>query len=268
MLNYPQIDPVACSIGFLEVHWYGICYFAGFLGAYALCVRRRNLPIVKWDKMTIADLLIYVALGVIFGGSIGYWVLYQPTVLFESPWQLLAFWEPGRAFHGGLIGVLLAVVLFVRRTHYRFLEATDFIAPAVPIGLGLGRIGNFLNGELWGRATTAPWGMIFPNGGMVIRHPSQLYECLLEGVVLCLGLVFYARKPRPVGSISGWFLVGYAVFRIIAEFFREPDWHKGFVAFDWLTMGQCLSAPMLLIGAGLIYSAQRRSLVPCANISI
>jgi phosphatidylglycerol---prolipoprotein diacylglyceryl transferase len=268
MLHFPQIDPVVFSVGFLEVRWYGICYFLGFLGAYALCIRRRDIPRLAFEKITVADLLIYVALGVIFGGSLGYWLLYRPTVLWESPWQLLAFWEPGRSFHGGLIGVLIAVALFCRKTHYRFLEVTDFIAPAVPIGLGFGRLGNFINGELWGRTTTVPWGMIFPQGGAIARHPSQLYECFLEGLVLSLALIFYAGKRRPVGSVSGWFLVGYAVFRTLAEFFREPDWHQGFIAFDWLTMGQCLSVPMLLLGVVLIQRAQYGSRAPCASISI
>ena len=153
MLNFPEVDPIACSLGFIEVRWYGICYFLGFLGAYALCIWRRNIPELHWEKILVADLLIYVALGVIFGGSIGYWLLYQPQVLLETPWQLLAFWEPGRAFHGGLIGVMIAVALFCRKAHFRFLEVTDFIAPAVPIGLGMGRLGNFINGELWGRTT-------------------------------------------------------------------------------------------------------------------
>jgi phosphatidylglycerol:prolipoprotein diacylglycerol transferase len=269
MLTFPQFDPVACSLGFFEIRWYGLCYFIGFLGAYALSIWRRDAPALYWEKIAIADLLIYVALGVIFGGSIGYWVIYQPTILIEAPWQLLTFWEPGRAFHGGLIGVLLAVALFCRKTHYRFFEVTDFIAPAVPIGLGMGRLGNFINGELWGRATDLPWGMVFPQGGIVPRHPSQLYEFLLEGVVLCVALVIYGRKPRPVGAISGWFLIGYAVFRMAIEFVREPDWHQGFIAFDWLTMGQLLSLPMLAFGLFLIFWAPRQARsVACARISI
>jgi phosphatidylglycerol:prolipoprotein diacylglycerol transferase len=192
--------------------------------------------------------LFYVAIGIIFGGRIGYILFYYPTEIFRQPLTILAFWEPGRSFHGGMLGVFIALLFYVKFNQKKFIELTDFIAPAVPIGLGFGRLGNFINGELYGRITAMPWGMVFPHVGPQPRHPSQLYELFLEGVVLCILLVWYARKPRPLGAVSGMFLLGYGVIRCMVEFVRAPDDGHGFVAFNWLTMGQLLSIPMILLG--------------------
>lgn len=253
MLTYPQIDAVAFSLGPLAVRWYGIMYLLGFLLAFWYCLAHRDRANPPWSKELIADLVFYAALGVIFGGSLGYWLLYEPDKLWSDPLILFKFWLPGRSFHGGLIGVVIALWIFAHIHHRRFLEITDFIAPAVPLGLGLGRIGNFLNAELWGRITTVPWGMMFPNAGPLPRHPSQLYEFLLEGVLLFLILFLYTRKPRPIGTVSGLFALCYGIFRFVVEFFREPD--QGFLVWDGLSMGQILSLPMILIGIVLLWCA-------------
>jgi phosphatidylglycerol---prolipoprotein diacylglyceryl transferase len=258
MFNYPDISPIAFSIGTFEVRWYGIMYLLGFLGAYAYCVYHREWPKQPWSKELIADLLFYVAIGVIFGGTLGYWLFYEIEHLMSHPLVILKFWQPGRSFHGGLIGVIVAVLVFCYMHRRRFLDVMDFIAPSVPIGLGLGRLGNFLNAELWGRVTTMPWGMVFPHAGSEARHPSQLYEFFLEGVVLFLILHLYTRKQRPMGAVSGLFALCYGVFRFFVEFFREPTGDQGFLAFGWLTMGQALSLPLIVIGIALIWFAYRK----------
>lgn len=246
MLTYPNINPVALTIGPISVRWYGLSYLLGFIGCYWLSVVRGRTR--GWSAQQLGDVLFYVALGIIFGGRIGYILIYDPIAVVSNPLTMLAFWEPGRSFHGGLLGVLVALLIYVKFNVKKFIELTDFIAPCVPIGLGFGRLGNFLNAELYGRITTMPWGMVFPNAGPFPRHPSQIYELLLEGVVLCLLLVWYARKPRPLGAVSGLFLLGYGVIRFIVEFYRSPDIEHGFVLFNWLTMGQLLSIPMVVIG--------------------
>lgn len=250
MLIYPNIDPVAIQIGTFAVRWYGIMYLLGFLGAFGYCLQHRHYSNPPWTRESIADLLFYAAMGVIFGGSMGYWLVYEPARLMADPFLLVKFWHPGRSFHGGLVGVILATVLFCRLHHRRFLEVMDFIAPAVPIGLGLGRLGNFFNAELWGRVTDVPWGMVFPDAGPLQRHPSQLYEFFLEGVVLFLILHFYTRKHRPEGSVSGVFALCYGLFRFLIEFYREPTGEGLF--WGWLTTGQALSLPMILVGLVLI----------------
>jgi phosphatidylglycerol:prolipoprotein diacylglycerol transferase len=246
MLLYPNINPIAFSLGPMAVHWYGITYLLGFIGCFWLSVIRGRTR--GWTSQQLTDVLFYVAIGIIFGGRIGYILFYYPAEVLKQPLTLLAFWEPGRSFHGGMLGVFIALLFYVKFNFKKFIELTDFIAPAVPIGLGFGRLGNFINGELYGRITTVPWGMIFPHAGPQARHPSQLYELFLEGFVLCILLVWYARKPRPLGAVSGMFLLGYGVIRCMVEFVRAPDDGHGFVAFDWLTMGQLLSIPMIILG--------------------
>lgn len=252
MLTYPQIDPIALQIGNLSIYWYGISYLVGFLGAYAIACYRGKQQTIPWNHEQVADLLFYVALGIIFGGRIGFVLFYQPETICSQPWTLLQFWVVGRSFHGGLLGVICAVLLYSKLQKRSFWEITDFIAPVVPIGLGCGRLGNFANGELWGRITDLPWGMVFPYAGTQARHPSQLYEFALEGIVLFIILFCYGKQPRKIGAISGMFLLCYGILRFLVEFVREPDISHGFIAFNWLTMGQLLSMPMILIGIFLM----------------
>lgn len=249
MLNFPDIDPVAFALGPLEIYWYGISYLLGFLGAYWLTVYRCSTVVGStWNKAQVLDLLFYVALGVIFGGRLGYVLIYEPMQIFADPIAAFAFWARGRSFHGGLLGVLVAVGIYSLVQKRKFFAVTDFIAPAVPIGIAFGRLGNFINGELWGRVTNVPWGMIFPGAGDLPRHPSQLYEFMLEGVVLFIIMYLYASKPRQLGAVSGMFLLAYGILRFIGEIFREPDIGQGFIWANWLTMGQVLSVPMILFG--------------------
>ncbi len=248
MLNFPNIDPIAFSLGPLKTHWYGLMYLLGFAGAWLLAILRARRYQLDWTKEQISDLIFYCALGVIIGGRLGYMIFYNTYQLFHRPWILLKLWEGGMSFHGGLLGVIGAMSLFARKYHKSFLHVADFIAPLVPLGLAAGRIGNFINGELWGRATSVPWAMVFPAADNQTRHPSQLYEFGLEGIVLFILLWWYASKPRPDGCVAAMFLVGYALSRFVVEWFREPDVQLGFIAFDWLTMGQLLSIPMLIIG--------------------
>lgn len=258
MLHYPDIDPIALELGFMSIRWYGLMYLFGFLLAFGYCIWHRHYTVPPFTTESIADLLFYAAVGVILGGSMGYWLFYEPTRILSDPFILFKFWLPGRSFHGGLIGVIVAVLLYCHFHQRRFFEVMDFLAPAVPIGLGLGRLGNFLNGELWGRVTDVSWGMVFPHAGSNPRHPSQLYEFFLEGIVLFLILHFYARKPRPDGAVSGLFAIGYGVFRSFVEFFREPEPIQGFVAWGTLTKGQALSIPMILIGIFLMLTAYKK----------
>jgi len=246
MLSYPSISPVAIKLGPLAVHWYGLTYLFGFMGCYWLCVVRGRGT--QWTTQKLADVLFYIAVGIIFGGRVGYILFYEPARILVDPLSLIAFWEPGRSFHGGMLGVFLALLVYTKFKWHNFVSLMDFIAPAVPIGLGCGRIGNFINAELYGRVTSLPWGMVFPGAGNQPRHPSQLYEFFLEGVVMCVLLVWYARKPRPLGRVSGMFLLSYGIIRCSVEVVREPDVSHGFVAFNWLTMGQMLSVPMIVFG--------------------
>ncbi|HHF7367499.1 TPA: prolipoprotein diacylglyceryl transferase [Legionella bozemanae] len=248
MLTFPYINPVAFSIGPLQVHWYGLMYLIGFVSGWLLGHWRAKHYRLDWTSEQISDLIFYAALGVIIGGRVGYMLFYNFPELLHDPLSLFKIWQGGMSFHGGLLGVALALWLFSLKSKKSFLEIGDFIAPLVPIGLGAGRIGNFINGELWGRVTDMPWGMVYGHVDNQPRHPSELYEFGLEGIGLFLLVWIYARKPRPVGRISAVFLMGYAVCRIIAEFFRQPDPQLGYIAFGWLTMGQILSIPMLLLG--------------------
>ncbi len=248
MLHFPSINPVAFSLGPIQVHWYGLMYLLGFVSAWLLGHWRMKHYQLNWTSEQISDLIFYGALGVIIGGRVGYMLFYNFSELAQTPFTLFKIWEGGMSFHGGLLGVLVAIWIFCHKTGKTFWEVSDFIAPLVPIGLGAGRIGNFINGELWGRVTDMRWGMIYSHVDNQPRHPSELYEFGLEGVALFLLVWLYASKPRPTGRVSAVFLMGYAVCRLIAECFREPDQQLGYIAFNWLTMGQILSIPMLLIG--------------------
>lgn len=251
MLAYPFIDPVAFSLGPLRVHWYGLMYLLGFILAWILGCWRVRLYRLDWTTEQVSDLIFYAALGVIIGGRLGYMLFYNTHQFIVAPWGIFKLWEGGMSFHGGLVGVAVSLWLFARKVGKPFLEVTDFIAPLVPLGLAAGRAGNFINGELWGRVATVPWAMVFPGSDGQPRHPSQLYELGLEGIVLFIVVWWYASRKRPVGCVSGIFLIGYALSRIFVEFFRQPDVQLGFIAFNWLTMGQLLSLPMLIIGLWL-----------------
>ena len=260
MLEFPQIDPVAMALGPLKIHWYGLCYVVGILLAWHLLNIRSQSRFFDWSREEVSDLVFYATLGVLLGGRIGSVLFYNLSDFLTDPLSIIRIWEGGMSFHGGLLGVILAMYLFCRARGKAFFSATDFIAPVVPIGLGLGRIGNFINGELWGRISDVPWAMVFPRAlpEGVARHPSQLYQFLLEGLLLFLILWFYSSKPRPRMRVSGMFLLLYGAFRFIVEFVRQPDLHIGFVAMNWLTMGQLLSLPMIIIGAWFIYHSTKR----------
>lgn len=262
MLVFPEFNPVAVSVGPLQVRWYGLMYLAGFIAFYLLGTRRAQLAWQKVQAAQVGDLLFYGVVGVIIGGRVGYVLFYHFAAFAADPLMLFRVWEGGMSFHGGLLGAVGAMLFFARKNGLRFLEVADFTAPLVPVGLGAGRVGNFINGELWGRATDLPWGMVFPMAGDVARHPSQLYELLLEGVVLFAVLWVYSAKPRGVGAVSGLFALLYGVMRFTAEFFREPDAHIGFIAWGWLTMGQLLSLPLIAVGAALMAMGGRAAASP------
>jgi len=263
MLHYPQIDPVAVSIGPFEVfshsigplkvHWYGLAYLTGLLMAWWLARRRVDRDWSPLRREQLDDLIFYGALGVVLGGRIGYTLFYGGRHLLEDPAWLLRVWEGGMSFHGGFLGVLLAMYLFSRRHAIPFWRLMDFVAPLVPVGLGLGRLGNFIGQELWGRPTDVPWAMVFPKDPLhLARHPSQLYQFALEGVVLFCVLYWFSSRPRPTCAVSGLFSLLYGCMRFFVEFFREPDAQIGFDAFGWMTRGQILCVPMILIGIALL----------------
>lgn len=260
-----DIDPVLLDVGPLKVHWYGVMYLVGFFAAWWLgCVRARK-PGSGWTEEQVSDLIFWGAMGVVLGGRFGYVLFYNFDQFLADPLWLFAVWEGGMSFHGGLLGVIFVLWLWGRKHSKSLLEMGDFVAPLIPIGLGAGRVGNFIGGELWGRATDLPWGVVFPRtSDGIARHPSQLYEFVLEGVLLFIILWWYSSRPRPRMAVSGLFLMFYGLFRSLVELVREPDSHLGFLAFDWLTMGQLLSLPMILIGAGMIGVAYSRS-VESAN---
>ena len=273
MLVHPQFDSVAVQIGPIAIHWYGLTYlvaFGLFLWLASLRVGRSPFAECGWTRRDVEDLLFYGVLGVVIGGRLGYVLFYKPGYYAANPLEAFAVWKGGMSFHGGMLGVFAAVALFSRARGRSFLEATDLIAPCVPIGLASGRIGNFINGELWGRAAdpSLPWAMVFPQSGTAIpRHPSQIYQFLLEGLLLFVLLWLYARRPaayvgvrgQPVwGKVSGAFLIGYGALRFIAEYFREPDNFLGLLALN-LSMGQWLSAPMFVAGVVMWMWAARRA---------
>jgi phosphatidylglycerol:prolipoprotein diacylglycerol transferase len=264
MLSYPQFDPVAISLGPLKIHWYGLMYLFGFLGFVWLGKLRAKKEHITIKPEQVGDMLFYGVLGVVLGGRIGYILFYNFPEFIQDPLMLFRIWQGGMSFHGGFLGVLIAIWVYQKKQDLGFWRTADFVAPMIPIGLFTGRIGNFINGELWGRVTELPWGMVFPYAGPLPRHPSQLYEALLEGVVLFLILWSFSSRPRPLAAVSGLFLLGYGLFRFGVEFVRQPDEHLGFIAFGWLTMGHLLSFPMLLAGLILLgwaygHKAQQQS---------
>ncbi len=259
MLQYPNIDPVAISLGPLTIHWYGVTYLIAFLVGWWLAKHRAKQPNSGWKPDEIGDIVFYIVLGVIVGGKLGSALFYQWDSFIESPLSILNLAKGGMSFHGGFLGVLVAFFWYARNTGRTFFEVADFIAPAFPIGLGAGRIGNFINGELWGRVTDVPWGMVFPHVGPEARHPNQLYQFFFEGIVLFAIVWWFSRKPRPRMAVSGLFVLLYGVYRFMIEFVREPDEWLGFVALDWMTMGQMLSLPMILIGLTLLILAYSRN---------
>lgn len=248
MLTYPQIDPIAFHIGPVAVHWYGLMYLLAFASCWSLLEWRLRTSPRGFTSQQLSDIVFYVALGVILGGRIGYVLFYEFPLFMAHPLFILEIWKGGMSFHGGLIGVLVAMGIYTYQIKKPFFAVSDFVAPVVPLGLGLGRLGNFINGELWGRVTDVPWALVFPGAGELPRHPSQLYEFFLEGVCLFLILWIYSRKPRACGAVSGLFLMLYAIARFSVEFFREPDQQIGFIAWGWLTKGQLLCLPMLVAG--------------------
>lgn len=274
MLTYPSINPEAISFGPLIVHWYGIMYLVGFVGGWWLARLRAARADLGWSRQQVDDLLFYVVLGVILGGRIGYTLFYGMANLLEDPLSLFRIWEGGMSFHGGLLGVLIAMWLYARRLSRPFFQLTDFLAPLIPVGLGAGRLGNFINGELWGAPGNVPWAMRvsceqfislcrdklqlpFATEFTPPLHPTQLYESLLEGLVLFILLWLFSSRPRPLMAVSGLFLVAYGLFRFGIEFLRMPDAHIGYLAFGWLTMGQLLTLPMLAGGSILLVLAYR-----------
>ena len=265
MLHYPQINPVAIKLGHLKIHWYGIMYLAGISAGWLLAIYRCKQTWRRWTREQVADMVFYTSLGLLIGGRVGYMLFYAFHDLITHPVDVLKTWQGGMSFHGGIIGGMLALWIFSRRHKKSYLNTLDFVTPLIPIGLACGRLGNFINGELWGRVSHVPWAMIFPGAGPLPRHPSQLYELLLEGVFLFIILWFYSRKPRPLGAVAGVFGVGYGVFRFLIEFVRQPDPQLGFIAFGWMTRGQELCIPMILAGIWLImngYCRHKKNLTP------
>ncbi|MBY0577673.1 MAG: prolipoprotein diacylglyceryl transferase [Burkholderiales bacterium] len=264
MLIHPDFDPVAVHLGPVSIRWYGLMYLLGFVLFLVLGrLRSKMRPDLAWTYREIDDLLFYGALGVVLGGRLGYILFYKFSDYLHAPLHMFYLWEGGMSFHGGLLGVLIAMWFFSKKTGKTWLSVTDFIAPLVPLGLGAGRVGNFINGELWGRPTDVPWAMVFPKMDMQPRHPSELYEFALEGVALFLILWFFSKKPRPTGAVSGLFLICYGFFRFTVEFTREPDSFLGLLTFG-LSMGQWLSLPM--IGIGIWMMAWARSSNPEKNV--
>ena len=265
MFTHPQFDPIAIKLGPLKVHWYGIMYLVAFVGCFWLSrYRARTQPLTRpLSPQQISDLLFYAALGVVLGGRLGYCLFYQPNLFVEFGggfpwWGVLKIYQGGMSFHGGLLGVLFAMWLYGRSVGAGFIHMTDFFSPVVPFGLFCGRIGNFINGELWGRPTDVPWAMVFPQHDQLPRHPSMLYEAGLEGLALWALLWWFSSKQRPRGAVSAMFLIGYGTARFLVEFVREPDAQLGFIAFNWVTMGHILSLPMIVLGLIILIISYRR----------
>lgn len=255
MIVYPDIDPVAIAIGPVKIHWYGLMYVLGFVAGWWLARRRAAMPGSTWKPADVDDLIFFAAVGVIVGGRLGWMLFYGFDTLRDDPLAIVRVWQGGMSFHGGLIGVMLAIALFARRRGRRVADVFDFTAPLPAIGLCAGRIGNFINGELWGKPTDLPWGM-WVDGNVL--HPSQLYEAALEGAVLFAVIWWFTSRPRPRLAPSGLVLTLYAVFRMAVEFVRVPDSDIGYLAFGWLTMGQVLSLPVLAAGLWMLAFAYTR----------
>ena len=267
MLIHPQIDPVALQLGPVAVHWYGLTYLAAFGLFLFLGLRRLQHPpfaaLTKagiWQKRDVEDILFLGVMGVVLGGRIGYCLFYKPGYYLSHPLEIFAVWQGGMSFHGGLLGVVVAMVWFARTRQRSFLQVMDFVAPCVPTGLAAGRVGNFINGELWGRLAdpTLPWGMVFRGAGDAPRHPSQVYQFLMEGLLLFVLLWLYARREHKPGQVAAAFVFGYGVFRFVAEYFREPDAHLGLLALG-MSMGQWLCVPMIVGGAAIwVWAGKQR----------
>jgi phosphatidylglycerol:prolipoprotein diacylglycerol transferase len=255
VIAYPDIDPVAFALGPVKVHWYGLMYVVGFIAGWWLARRRAAAPGSTWKPVDVDDVIFFAAIGVIAGGRLGWILFYGFDAIREDPLSVIRVWQGGMSFHGGLAGVMIAVALFARRRGRRIADVFDFMAPLPAIGLFAGRIGNFINGELWGKPTDLPWGMLVD--GQVL-HPSQLYEAALEGLVLFAILWWFTSRPRPMLAPSGLFLALYATFRIAVEFVRVPDADIGYLALGWLTMGQLLSLPLLAAGLAMLAFAYTR----------
>jgi phosphatidylglycerol:prolipoprotein diacylglycerol transferase len=256
MLQYPDIDPVAFSLGSFKVHWYGIMYLFAFVSAWLVAMYRAKQPGALINKAQVENLITYGAFGVILGGRFGYVVFYNFDYWLTDPLWLFRVWEGGMSFHGGLLGVIVAMMIYAKRIDRSFIGLMDFVAPMVPLGLGFGRLGNFIGQELWGRVTDVPWAIVFPKAmdpEGVGRHPSQLYQACLEGLLLFIIVFWFSAKPRPRGAISGIFLIAYGTFRFATEFVREPD--KGVALVGWMTRGQLLCLPMFAVGLGLLIYA-------------
>ncbi len=267
MLIHPQINPVALQVGPLAVHWYGLTYLAAFALFMALGLRRlHQQPFARlaaqgiWQKRDVEDILFLGVMGVVLGGRIGYCLFYKPLYYLANPLEIFAVWQGGMSFHGGLLGVVVAMVWFAHSRQRPFLQVMDFVAPCVPTGLAAGRVGNFINGELWGRLAdpSLPWAMVFRGAGELPRHPSQVYQFLLEGMLLFVLIWLYARTERKPGQVAAAFVFGYGVFRFIAEYFREPDAHLGLLALG-MSMGQWLCVPMVMVGALVWHWAGRQT---------
>jgi phosphatidylglycerol---prolipoprotein diacylglyceryl transferase len=263
MMMHPQIDPVAIALGPLKIHWYGLMYLAAFAAFWWLGTRRiAHQPFARtgWTRRDVEDMLFLGVMGVVIGGRIGYCLFYKPAYYLSHPLEIFYIWQGGMSFHGGLLGVIVAEMWFAHSRKRSLLEVADFVAPCVPTGLMFGRIGNFINGELWGRVAGAdvPWAMVFRGAGNAARHPSQLYQALLEGLLLFVILWLYGQKERKPGQVAAVFLIGYGAFRFIVEYFREPDAHLGVLGLG-MTMGQWLCVPMIAGGLGLWLWAQRRA---------
>jgi len=256
MFVYSHPDPVALSLGPLHVRWYGLMYLLGFLAAWWLARRRAARPGSTWTPVEVDDLIFYCALGVILGGRLGWMLFYGTERIFADPLSVLRIWEGGMSFHGGLVGVLVALAMFASRRGKPLADVFDFTAPLPAIGFGAGRLGNFINGELWGKPTDVPWAVVVDG---VPLHASQLYEAFLEGLVLFAVLWWFTSKPRPRWAPSGLFLLCYGVFRFAVEFVRVPDANRGYLFLDWVTMGQILSFPMIVAGLWMLAVAYRRS---------
>ncbi|MCS5712551.1 prolipoprotein diacylglyceryl transferase [Candidatus Berkiella aquae] len=259
MIEYPNINPVALHItDAFQIRWYGIMYLVGFVACWlAARIRTKSLP--GWESPErLNDLLFYTAMGVVLGGRIGYMLFYAMPDWLEDPLQLFKIWQGGMSFHGGLLGVIISTALFARHQQYPFWVIGDIIAPTVPLAIATGRLGNFINGELWGKVTDVPWAMVFPQAGFLPRHPFPLYAIALEGGLLFMLVWLYSSKQRHVGAVSGIFLLGYGVIRIFEEFFRQPDPQYGYFAFGWLTMGQILCLPMILFGLYLLLKPRQQ----------
>lgn len=261
-IPFPNIDPVAVRLGPFAVHWYGLAYVAGFIGAYVVLrwlSRRWELGLSDDDLLTV---ILSAVIGLMIGARLGYVLIYGGATYWQQPANIFAVWDGGMSFHGGLAGILLGGVVAARILRVPWLTLCDIGAVGAPIGLMLGRIANFINAELWGRVTNVSWGVVFPGAGPLPRHPSQLYEATLEGAVLFAVMLVLAGRvpPRPRGELLGWMLALYGVFRGFVEFFREPDAHIGYLAGGWLTMGMALTLPLIAVGAGLIVWSRRANL--------